>query len=342
MKKIKTLIQKLMIDKYKNFVSARTPFRISFFGGGSDFPKYYNIHKGEVLSCAIDKYCYLHIKKLHPFFKYNFRICYSKIELKKNINQIKHPTVKNVLNFLKAKNEKLEIFHQSDLPSMSGSGSSSAFTVGLLNSLSVYLNKPYKSKKKLALDAIHVEQKLNKELVGSQDQMAVANGGINHILFSKNKISLNKINLNNNLQSRFLDHLVMVNTVSKRLSFEIVSSYKFNDKYLNQMKKLAREGKNILINGKNFLNFGELLNESWFLKKKLSNEISNYKIDNIYKSALKSGAIGGKLMGAGKNGCLIFFVENKKKFVEKFFSENKLSHIPFEIDKDGTKIIYRK
>lgn len=324
----------------RNFVTTRTPYRISFFGGGTDFPDYFNKYDGEVLSTTIDKYCYIHVKKLQPFFDYNFRVIYSKIELCKHAKDIKHPSVKNVLKFLNLNSKKFEIFHQGDLPAMSGTGSSSAFTVGLLNCLSTFINKPYYSKHHIAKDAIYVEQKLIKENVGCQDQLAAAHGGFNHFVFKKKQYLVNKINPSKQTLKKLNDRIVILNSNIPRYSSNIVATYKHNDNFLSDMKLLVQKGINILHGNKNIDNFGYLLHQSWELKKMLSSKISNKNVDDIYNFAIRNGALGGKLIGAGSSGFYIFYTRDKKNFLNNICKKFKLINIPFKFESNGTTVTY--
>ncbi|MBP7652788.1 kinase [Candidatus Dependentiae bacterium] len=326
-------------------IITKTPFRISFFGGGSDLPCWYKENCGAVLSTTIDKYCYITCRSLPQFFDYKHRIVYSKIELINDINDIKHPSVKETFKFMRI-NNGIELHHDGDLPARTGLGSSSAFTVGLLNALYGLQGKII-SKMKLALDAIHVEQELIKENVGSQDQVAAAFGGFNKITFSGNHlidvkpvtISLKKIN---NLQN----HLMLFFTGFTRFADEIekdkINSITQKTKEYSELCGMVEESIKILNQDIEHLHdFGKLLNESWKLKKSLSDKVSTTFIDNIYEKGMKNGALGGKILGAGGGGFILFFVpeENRNRIMEAL---KDLLYIPFNFESMGSQIIYYK
>lgn len=252
-------------------IISRTPYRISFFGGGTDYPEWYLKNGGEVISATIDKYCYISCRYLPPFFDHKFRIVYSKNEICNSINEIKHPSVKEVLKFLKIKAGNLEIFHQGDLPARSGIGSSSAFTVGLMNA--IYALQGYKvDKKRLAIESIFIEQNNIKESVGSQDQTAAAFGGINNIKFYKNgRIKVNPL-LENKMRAKELSkNLMFYFTGFIRTAEDIAKSVTKNidlkDNILNQMNMIVTEALGVLNGSGSLDDFGRLLNETWIQKK---------------------------------------------------------------------------
>ncbi len=325
-------------------IISRTPYRISLFGGGTDYPSYYLKYGGEVLSSTINKYVFVTCRHLPNFFNQNIRISYSKVELQNDPKKIKHPTVKSVLSYMGIKNN-IEIHYDGDLPGKSGVGSSSAFTVGLLNSISVYKNKIINKKKfDLGIKAIHIEQKLNKENVGSQDQIAVAVGGFNNINFNKQGIiSIKKIELNKKFKKKLNNNLLLFSTGKFRVANEITKIYEKklvkNYIFLEEIKKITSEAKKILLyDNKNINTIGYLLDESWKLKKSLSKNISNKFIDDLYSVGIKAGATGGKLLGAGGGGFLLFYVPGNKKKILKDLKH--LVHVPFLFENEGTKIIY--
>jgi len=323
-------------------IISRTPFRISFFGGGTDYPVWYKKNGGVVLSTTIDKYCYIVLRYFPPFFSNKHRIVWSQIELVNNVNKIQHPVVKVVLKFLKI-NKGIEIHHIGDLPAKTGLGSSSAFTVGLLNSLYA-LNGSIFSKERLAKEAIHIERDILKENVGSQDQMAVAYGGFNKIYFNGNdEFKVEPIIVTRDRISQLENHLMLYFTGFSRIASEVAKDQIKNtpqkSKELTLMYQMVDEAIDILKGKRSILEFGKLLNESWQIKKTLSDKISNSEIDNIYEKALRAGAVGGKLLGAGGGGFMIFFVapENQPK-VRKALKG--LLEVPFNFEKDGSQIIY--
>ena len=264
-------------------IISKTPYRISFFGGGSDYPNWFNRYTGKVLSTTINKHIYISCRFLPNFFNHKYRIVWSKIENVKNVNQIEHLAVKNLLKYLKF-NKGLEIHYDGDLPARSGMGSSSCFTVGLMKALEEIKERNI-SKKYLAQKSIYFEQKIMNEIVGSQDQIAASYGGFNKITFKKNNFRIKKIKNNKSIQ-KLENNLILIYTGIHRTAHKIAASY--NKKlttekkiYINKIISLVDEGEK-LINSGNIDGFGELLNNAWHLKKKLSNSITNKKIDQLY------------------------------------------------------------
>lgn len=322
-------------------IITKTPYRISFFGGGSDYPKWYRKFGGSVLSTTIDKHIYISCRYLPGFFKHKYRIVWSKIENVTDINEIEHHAIKNLLKYLKFK-KGLEIHYDGDLPARSGMGSSSSFVVGLMKAI-MSINKKKISQQNLGKKAIFFEQNVLNEVVGSQDQIAASVGGLNKIKFNKNgSIKVKKIKQNNNLK-KLEKNLLLIYTSINRTAHEIASSYvnkltKSKKKYIEGIITHVNEGEKILKTG-NIDDFGELLHSSWMLKKKLSSVISNSKIDDLYNNALISGASGGKLLGAGGGGFLLLYM--KKKYRKKFFLKSKkLINIPFKFSNIGSEVIY--
>lgn len=323
-------------------IITRTPYRISFFGGGTDHPVWYEQNGGAVLSASINKYCYISCRFLPPFFKHKHRIVYSEQENVRNINEINHPSVRESMRYVGLK-EGLEIHHDGDLPAMSGLGSSSSFTVGLLHAL-YGLSGKIMTKRQLALDAIHVEQNLIKENVGSQDQTIAAFGGFNKIEFGGvSKISVAPITISQERLNEFQDHLLLFFTDFSRRASDIeakkLKKFKDKDKELRAMMAMVPEGINILNSNRDLIDFGKLLNYGWELKRNLAPVVSTNKIDAIYESGLNAGAFGGKLLGAGGGGFMLFFAppERHKKIKEKL---NKFLNVPLRIDNSGSQIIY--
>jgi len=324
-------------------IITKTPFRISFFGGGTDYPKYFNQHGGSVLSAAIDKYAYITCRKLPPFFKHKHRIVYSKIEEVDSISEINHPAVKAILEELNI-NEGMEIHYDGDLPARSGVGSSSSFTVGLLNALSAFENKVY-NKYDLAQKAIHIEQNVIKEIVGSQDQISASYGNLNKITFNKNgSFNVEEILMDNYRKEQLQSHLMLFFTGIFRFASEIAKDKVNNiSKTKNELKLisgLVDQGITILKNNSIPINdFGKLLNETWELKKKLSVKVTNSKIDSIYNKGIEAGAEGGKLLGAGNGGFLLFFVkpENQESVTKAL---HPLISIPLKFDISGSRVIF--
>jgi len=323
-------------------IISKTPYRISFFGGGTDYPVWYRENKGAVLSTTIDKYCYITLRYLPPFFPHKHRIVYSKIEAVKNVNEILHPVVKAGLNFFKI-NKGIEIHHDGDLPAWTGLGTSSSFTVGLLNSLYA-LKGIMPSKSQLAKEAIYIERKILKESGGLQDQVAVAHGGFNKIAFEENdEIKVEPITIEKEKIKELDKYLMLFFTGISRHASDIAKSQIENmpqrKKELNLMYQMVDEAISILNGRTNILEFGKLLNESWNLKKTLSNKISSSFIDNIYQKALRTGAVGGKLLGAGGGGFILLFVPLEKQQKVREGLKNLLE-VKFNFENEGSQIIY--
>ena len=323
-------------------IISRTPFRISFFGGGTDYPVWYEDNGGAVLSTTVDKYCYLTCRYLPPFFKHKHRIAYSKVEMVKDIKEIRHPSVRALLDFMHI-SEGIEIHHDGDLPARTGLGSSSAFTVGLLHSLYA-LKGTMPTRQRLAQEAIHIEREILKEHVGSQDQIAVSHGGFNKISFNRDgKFRVEPIILKKECLEQLQDHLMLYFTGFSRMASHIAKKQIRNTpkkkRELTLMHQMVDEAKNILSNSKDVVNFGKLLHESWQLKKSLTDKISTPEIDEIYEQTRKAGATGGKLLGAGGGGFMIFFV--KPELQDKVRKKLKgLLEVKFRFETTGSQIIF--
>jgi len=323
-------------------IITRTPFRISFFGGGTDYPAWYKQNGGKVLATTIDKYCYISVRDLPPFFEHKYRIAYSKIENVRNINEIVHPAVKGILNYHDC-TQGLEIHHDGDLPARSGLGSSSSFTVGLLHALDA-LNGKYTGKQYLAETAIHVEQDLIAEHVGSQDQISAAYGGFNEVEFFRDgSFSVNPLIISQSRLSNLNDHLMLFFSGMTRFASKIAESKisNFDKRYveLSKMYEMVDEGISILGNtGTPIQEFGKLLHETWEYKKTLSDKVSNPEIDQIYNAARDNGAVGGKILGAGGGGFILLFVnpENQQKVKNALSS---LTYVPFKFENSGSKVV---
>lgn len=324
-------------------IISRTPLRISFFGGGSDYKEWLNHSNGEVLSTTIDKYVYISIRNLPKFFKHNFRLSYSKIEDVDKINKINHHAIKGILNYYKQK-KGLEIHYDGDLPAKSGMGSSSAFVVGFIKSLYKFNNKKNLSKIELAKKSIFIEQSVLKENVGIQDQIACAHGGFKNIKFNKKNIKILDLGLRQKYLNQLNSNLFLVYSKIQRRAHDIASSFTRNirkpEKNISLILEQVKIAKSLLKKG-NIDDFGKLLGENWELKKKLSSKISNDYIDGLYENAINNGAYGGKILGAGGGGFFLFYVpkKNHEKFKRKFL-QNKIS-IDFNFENEGSKIIYK-
>lgn len=319
----------------------RTPFRISFFGGGTDYSAWFQEFGGVVLATTIDKYCYISCRHLPPFFEHKYRIVYSKIENCKTISQIEHPAVRAVLDYMDCR-EGLEIHHDGDLPARSGLGSSSSFTVGLLNVL-MALKGQYISSHDLASKAIHVEQDIIKENVGSQDQISASYGGFNRIEFLRDgTFRVEPVILRQERTEEFQNHLMLFFTGLSRIASDVAKSKIENIKSrkteLHLMKEMVSEALKILQSPSDIAEIGKLLDQSWKCKRSLSDKVSTMEIDHIYESAKKAGAIGGKLLGAGGGGFMVFFVkpEFQKKVRETL---SHLVHVPFRFENNGSRVV---
>ncbi len=323
-------------------IISRTPFRISFFGGGTDYPAWYRNHGGAVLATTIDKYCYITCRYLPPFFEHRIRVVYSKVENCQTIDEISHPSVREVLRFLNI-DRGVEIHHDGDLPARSGMGSSSSFTVGLLHALYA-LKGQMPSKHQLAKESIYIEQEILKETVGSQDQVSAAYGGFNIIEFlPSDEIFIRPMTLTQERIEELNSHLMLFYTGIIRTASNIAQSY-VNDietrkRQLRIMNDLLEESITVLNGRKDIIGFGELLHEAWQAKRSLSKKVSNSNVDRIYNMARSAGAIGGKLTGAGGGGFMLLFVppEKQMKVREKL---NNLIYVPFKFEFAGSQIVF--
>ena len=323
-------------------IISRTPFRVSLFGGGTDYPAWFRKHGGAVLGLAINKFCYISIRRLPPFFEHRSRIVYSQIELVNSVAEIRHPAVRAILSDL-AVNDGLEIHHDADLPARSGLGSSSSFTVGLLHALYALDNKMI-SKRDLAVEAIRIEQDVLKEPVGSQDQVWAAYGGLNRIDFLPcGTFTVSPIMVSPQRRREFNHSLMLFFTGFSRFASDFaedqIKNLGKNESQLMALRGMVDTAVEILINEKIPLReLGTLLHESWQLKRGLADSVSNRQIDEIYESARDAGALGGKLLGAGGSGFMVFYVEPA---VQKQVRERlkNLIHVSIGIDSDGSKIV---
>jgi D-glycero-alpha-D-manno-heptose-7-phosphate kinase len=323
-------------------IISRTPFRISFFGGGTDYPSWYLKHGGSVLATSINKYCYITCRYLPPFFEHRFRVVYSRIEDVQNFEQIQHPAVRETIRFVQLE-RGLEIHHDGDLPARSGMGSSSSFTVGLLYALYALMGV-MPSKNQLAKESIHIEQNLIKETVGSQDQVTAAYGGLNHILFNPSgDISVRPVTIPQERLEELNSHLMLFYTGIMRTASDVAKTYlqdlESKSQHLSAMKDMVEEAISILCSHQCICHFGELLHQSWMLKRNLSSQVSNSVLDDLYARAQKCGAIGGKIAGAGGGGFLLLFVppsaqERMRKALEE------LIYVPFKLESSGSQIIF--
>ena len=323
-------------------IITRTPFRISFFGGGTDYPGWFRENGGSVLATTIDKYCYISCRQLPPFFEHKHRIVYSLIENVRNVDEIQHPAVRAILRWSGCE-KGLEIHHDGDLPARSGLGSSSSFTVGLVHALAA-LDGRYVTKDSLAKNAIDIEQNVIQENVGSQDQISAAFGGFNHIEFRNDDTFLvSPIILVKERRRELLSHLMLCFTGFSRIASVVAKSkienFKNRNTELKRMGAMVNEAIQILQNEKTPIEeFGKLLHESWLYKRNLSSMVSTPAIDAMYEQAISAGATGGKILGAGGGGFLLLFVkpELQSKVRERL---NGLIHVPFEFEDSGSRVV---
>lgn len=322
-------------------VISRTPFRVSFFGGGTDYPAWYREHGGAVLSTTIDKYCYLTCRRLPPFFEHKSRVVYSKIEMVQSNKDIEHPAARAILDYLKI-DEGVEIHHDGDLPARTGLGSSSAFAVGLLHA-SYALRNSMVDKMRLAREAIHIEQEVLKENVGCQDQVIVAVGGLNRIDFARNgTVDVTPMALNVARLRELESHLMLYFTGFSRIASLIVKEQleRIQDtrSELTRMQEMVPQAVQMLASNGSLTEFGKLLHEGWTLKRRLSSKVSSPEIDEIYERARRAGALGGKLLGAGGGGFMLLFAkpEDQPKIRKEL---EKLTWVPFHFETEGSRII---
>jgi D-glycero-alpha-D-manno-heptose-7-phosphate kinase len=319
-----------------------TPLRISFFGGGTDYPIWYREHGGAVLSTTIDKRSYITCRRLPPFFEFHSRISYSKVENVNRNDSIQHPSVRECLRYLGI-NEGIEVHHVADLPARTGLGTSSAFTVGLLLGLYALRNQ-MRDKQALAAEAIHVEQDLLREAVGAQDQVSAAYGGFNRINFGTDgSIDVRRILASRERIADLEQHLALYFTGFSRIASEVAQEQlkmtPHKQRELAAMYGLVGEAEKIVVNNNSSLNeFGHLLHESWKIKRSLTQKISNAEIDEIYDAGLSAGATGGKLLGAGGGGFMLFFVPPEKRAALRQRLKRLLC-VPFSFSTKGSDVV---
>ena len=322
-------------------IITKTPFRMSFFGGGTDFKPFFEEHGGKVISTTFDKYSYAIVRHLPRFFDYRSQLTYSKIENVYSRDEFQHPLVREAMKFLNM--DELHITYDADLPARSGVGSSSAFAAGLLLAFHA-LKGQYISPKELAKEAIYLERELCDESGGWQDQIAVCYGGFNRIIFTGNDFFVSPLIMSNKRKEMLNDKLLLFFTGFSRFSSEIATDHtnaiksKKND--LLEMLKLCDEGEKILVSKSVSLDdFGKLLDYTWKLKRSITDKVSTGSLDEIYDKAKKAGAIGGKLMGSGGGGFFVFYVpEVKQPAVRSALSH--LMNIPFKFDDKGASVLY--
>lgn len=322
-------------------IITRTPFRISFLGGGTDFPDFYRQKFGTVVSTAINKYMYVAVNKR---FTDEIRVSYySKTELVNKVEEIQHPVIREALKLLHI-DKGIEITSLADVRAGTGLGSSSTFTVGLLNALYAY-QEIYKSSEELAKDACHIELDIIKDPIGKQDQYIAAYGGFRSIQFNQDDtVSIHLFNLSEEEKNEIVQNLLLLYTGDIRESSSILSEQKLNTKqgkitdYLEELRDMAINLREQLINDVHQITLGELMHKSWMIKKQLASGISNMKIDEHYQKALVNGALGGKILGAGGGGFMLLYCPKEKKSQVK--DALGLRELEFSFEPEGTKIVY--
>ena len=322
-------------------IITQTPFRMSFFGGGTDFSGFYNEHGGAVISTTFDKYCYVTVRHLPPFFDYKTHVTYSREEKINNLSEMQHPAIRNAMEWLDM--HDIRLTYESDLPARSGLGTSSSFAVGMLSAFYA-LKGQYADKRKLADDAIYLERTLCKEAGGIQDQIAASFGGMNRINFSAEGYTVQPVIINPERKKLLNEHLMLFFTGFSRFSSDIQKgtekSMKDKTQQLLEMYKLVDDAEKILTDKNTSLDeFGKLLDYTWQLKRGISSGISTDSIDEQYERAKKAGALGGKLLGAGGGGFLLFYVPKEKQADVKKAMAGQM-YVPFSFENDGTKVIH--
>lgn len=323
-------------------IITQTPFRMSFFGGGTDMEDYFRVNGGSVLSTTFDKYCYVNVRHLPRFFDYSTELSYSKTERVNDINDIQHPAIREAMKMLDM--YELRLTYEADLPARSGLGTSSSFAVGMLNAFYALKGK-YANKRKLADEAIYLERVLCNEVGGWQDQIAASYGGFNRINFGPDGYEVLPVIISPQRKKQLNENLVMFFTGFTRFSSDIQKSNNTNTSNekkvrLKKMSDLVDEAEAVLTDkNKDLDDFGRLLDTTWKLKKQTGVSVSTNNIDDLYNKGIEAGALGGKLLGAGGGGFLVFYVQPDKKEAVKL-AMSELMYIPFEFENNGTRIIY--
>ena len=322
-------------------IITKTPFRMSFFGGETDMPSFFNEYGGAVISTTFDKYAYVNVRHLPPFMPYYTELCYNRFERVNNLDDIEHPAIREAMRMLDI--HEIRLTYEGDLPARTGLGTSSTFAVGMLNAFYALKGK-YVGKRKLAEDAIYLERELCKENGGWQDQIAAAFGGLNRIDFANNQFKVTPIIIHPDKKKVLNNSLMLFFTGVSRFSSEVQKDTMSNQEeklaQLKEMLSLVNDAQNILESKHSDLNdFGRLLHHTWELKRKTGGKITNGSIDALYERGLKAGALGGKLLGAGGGGFLLFYIEPDKR--ENLLKElDELMHVPFQFEDEGTSVVH--
>jgi len=325
-------------------IITRTPYRISFFGGGTDYPTWYEKHGGAVLSTTIDRYCHVLLRPMPPFLGSKYLVFWSQMEKTNNRDDIKHPGVRGCLEFLDI-DENLEVNHAGDLPARAGLGSSSAFTVGMLHALHAFQGR-YVDNARLAREAILVEQEVLKETVGLQDQIACAHGGLNRIDIARDgSYDVNPIPLDPVIRLQLEERLMLVFTGKQRYATDIaedqIKNFARREGELHDIQSMVGEGVRVLTDGGSLDRFGHLLNDAWQIKRELSDKITNTEIDFLYEQARSAGALGGKLLGAGGGGFMLLYVPPSRRFEvgNAMVAEHAVT-APVKFEHAGSQIVH--
>lgn len=323
-------------------IITKTPFRMSFFGGGTDMESFFREYGGAVLSTTFDKYCYVNVRHLPRFFDYSTELSYAKIERVTDIKQINHPAVRNAMKMLDM--HEIRLTYEADLPARSGLGTSSSFAVGMLNAFYALKGK-YADKKRLADEAIYLERVLCQEAGGWQDQIAASFGGMNRIEFNKDgTYDVKPIIIHPERKKQLNDNLLMFFTGFTRFSSDLQKAnqagYDEKIKLLQQMYTLVGDAERVLTDKHSDLDeFGRLLNHTWRLKRQTGGAITTNSIDALYEKGIAAGALGGKLLGAGGGGFLVFYVQPEKQATVKEAMKDLL-YVPFQFEDGGTRVIH--
>lgn len=322
-------------------IITKTPFRMSFLGGGTDMPSFFNEYGGAVISTTFDKYAYVNVRHLPPFMPYYSELCYSRLERVNSLDEIEHPAIREAMRMLDI--HEIRLTYEGDLPARTGLGTSSTFAVGMLNAFYALKGKQV-GKRKLAEDAIYLERELCKESGGWQDQVAAAFGGLNRIDFADNQFKITPIIIHPDRKKLLNDSLMLFYTGVTRFSAEVQKDTMSNQQdklaQLKEMLSLVGDAQAILEDKhSDFNDFGRLLDHTWRLKRKTGGKISNGSIDDLYERGLKAGALGGKLLGAGGGGFLLFYIEpDKRDALLREFAD--LMQVPFAFENEGTTMVY--
>lgn len=327
-------------ERNQIMIITQTPFRMSFFGGGTDFADFYREHGGAVISTTFDKYCYVNVRHLPRFFDYSTELSYSKTERVTSVDQIQHPAIREAMKMLDM--HEIRLTYEADLPARSGLGTSSSFAVGMLNAFYALKGK-YADKRKLADEAIYLERVLCNESGGVQDQIAASFGGMNRINFNADGYEVMPVIISPERKEALNNKLMLFFTGFSRFSsdIQVKTQQALSDKtaQLLEMLKLVDEAEAVLTSKTDLNEFGRLLDYTWKLKRGITTEISTDSIDGLYGKAMEAGALGGKLLGAGGGGFLLFYVEeDKQERVKKALSN--LLYVPFKFENGGTRVIH--